>query len=139
VRVSEALNAVSRIYVPGVAKYYDALKPDPWFAAHEELEKVMLEGDQAAIESAADRFVARMTELVERFKREGAPSKGVSAADGLFMGDDKRVRGWQSRKAKECVQCGTKEKLKLMSNPKDKVDVVVICHDCAAEVERRGA
>lgn len=135
-KIAEALDRVNSIYVPGTAKYYGALDPDPWQQAHDDLEAVMQKRDWRMTESACDRFVARCEDLINRFKAEGRAPKGVSIADAVFLGDEKRVKSWQSRTAKHCVKCEGKENLTLVPKSQDSMDVAIVCKGCLQEARR---
>jgi hypothetical protein len=125
---SQALEEIGKIYVPGVAKYYAGLNPDPWLEAHQDYERALADRDRW--DFAASRFLARCRELIERFKREAKPSKGVSPADALYLGNKTRVTVWQSRKAKVCVMCESKENLTLQPSKSDPLDVLIVCKGC---------
>lgn len=128
--VSEALNKVSAVYVPGVAGYYDKVIPNPWQKAHEDLERLMLLKDDAILRAGLDRFVSNCIGLIKAFESISAPAKYVSPADAFHIGDVDRVRHWQSRKQKHCYKCETKEKLTLVSDPNDPVRTLIVCKDC---------
>jgi hypothetical protein len=130
---SQALEAVSKIYAPGVAKFYMQMQPDPWLAVHEDLDRVMMLKDEDLSAVAADRFVERCTQLVEQFKSGGVTQKGLSSADAMFMTDEKRFRQQQSVKYRCCVRCGSTEKLSLQPTGKEALQVQVICHECRGE------
>jgi hypothetical protein len=130
--LSDAIEAVGRFYVPGVAKYYGQLNPDPWFQAHEELEQVALQCKPELTAAAAERFVERCRELVDRFKREGTPPRrGTSIADAFYSGDADRITMHRSRKVKQCFRCETKADLTIQS--RGEVDVVVVCRPCQSK------
>lgn len=136
-KVSEALDRVGQIYVPGLAAYFEQFKPDPWLAAHEDLERVMIAGDEAMTEAAADGFLNRCTELVDRFKRDGVPpTKMDPVRDGFNLGNVGRVAAHMSRKNKDCAKCGSKEKLKIVPVQKGGTDVMLLCESC---LKTRGA
>lgn len=128
--VAKALNDVSRAYVPGVAAYYGKLNPDPWQAAHDTLEKHMLLKDPAILDAAAEAFAKRCKELIARFERDGAASDEITEQDAFHIGDEERVRQMQSRKYRECIDCQSKEGLKIQSDPDDPGQVWLICGPC---------
>lgn len=134
--ISQALDRVNQAYTPGVVKYYAQLKPDPWEAAHLELEKIAGVFDPAIVEPACERFVNRCLELIERFKQDGKVSQSTSPADAFAMGGEKRVQAHHSRKQKHCAQCESKEGLRIVRVSPESLDVVLLC---AAHAQRRTA
>lgn len=135
-RLSEALETVGKSYTPGVAQYYDRLEPNPWLQAHEDLERVALLREPDLIPAACERFVSRALALIARFTSEGKPSTGISNADAVFIGDPERIRAWQSRKEKHCIDCESKEGLTLTPAKDSATEVVVICRNCLAKRPR---
>lgn len=130
-KLSEALERVGAIYVPGVVKYYGQLNPDPWQAAHDELEKVAGIFDEDIVSAATARFVSRCEELVKRFKQDGQQSKSVSPADAMALGSTQRVSAHLSRRFKKCCRCDAKKDLKIVPVGDGSMDVQVICEACA--------
>lgn len=128
--LSKALAVVNERYVPGIVAYYGKLTPDPWQAAHDELEKIAGRFDDAIVSATCERFVVRCTELIERFKREGKVSNSVAPSDAFAMGEN-RVQEHLSRKRKECIHCGGKVGLKIVPVSEGSIDVKVICSQCA--------
>lgn len=131
-RVSEALETVGRRYIPGVVHHYAGMKTDPWQKAHDDLEIVMRMEDPTLTEVAAGKFVQECARLIDAFRDLGTAPQSVAPIDGFSMGDPDRVGVYMSRKHKHCVRCGSKEGLKLMSDPKDDRGVFVVCQECAA-------
>lgn len=132
-RVSQALEEVSQVYVPGVVQFYDKQTPDPWQAMHDELEQIIGIQDEAIVSAACLRFVARAKELVERFKRDSTPSKSYSYADAFHSsGEVQSDNDWSVRK-KRCVVCSGKDNLTLETVGKDALQVRIICKTCRTE------
>lgn len=129
--LSQALEAVGAFYAPGVARYFGALNPDPWMQIHEDLEQTALYAPEG-VPDAADAFVRKARELVDRFRREGTPTKHVSPHDAFNMGNVEHVKAIQSVKHHECYRCGGKEKLKLEAYGPQALQVRVICEACKA-------
>lgn len=129
--ISEALDQVARIYEPGVVKYYERLNPDPWLAAHEELEKFAGVFSEALVSPACEKFVNRCTELVTRFKQEGRPSKSVSGADAFAMASRESIDAHLSRKLKRCAKCEVKTGLDIYPVLGSDTDVFLLCKQCA--------
>jgi hypothetical protein len=136
---STALEMVSKAYVPGVAKFYAGLTPDPWMQAHERLEGAMLACDELITDSAAESFASECIQLINNFKSAGIITKGVSAADSLYLGDVDRVRKHQSRKHKVCFKCETKEGLSIVADPLDPASVIISCQKCAPKKASRAS
>lgn len=130
-KLSEALQSVSRIYVPGVAKYYAQLNPDPWQAAHDELENIIGVFDEAKCGPTCERFVSRCSELILRFKQEGRPSKSVSGADAFTMASRESIDAHLSRKLKRCAKCEVKTGLDIYPVLGSDTDVFLLCKQCA--------
>lgn len=138
-RASEALEAVGKMYVPGVVDYYAKRTPDPWQEAHDRLEKAMIVCDEELTSRACDLFVSRCRSLVEHFLAQRKSAKPMTPADAFTMGDETRVDEWYSIKYKQCVRCQNKEGLKLLSIRPGSMDVVIICRKCEKSYEAETA
>lgn len=137
-RVSEALDAVNKIYKVGIADFYSKQKPDPWMKAHEDLEKVMFTHDEQLVKIAAQRFFDRCQELVIRFNKESdGTEKIIPELDGFYLGDPNRVDEAFSVKQKACVNCFSTKDIKLVSTD-DGVNVKIICKQCDLANNRNG-
>lgn len=130
-KVSEAMELISNIYIPGVVSYYENFKTDPWWSAHKNLERVMGMRDPGLTESVAQNFHDRCVELIERFKRDGKESEDIRPIDAMNM-SVANVNAWYSRKHKSCFKCGSFKDLKIEALP-NSVDVVLVCRECKAQ------
>lgn len=128
--VSEALNRVGMAYVPGVAAHYERMENNPWQKAHDDLERIMLMKDEAFLRVGVDRFVSECLRLIQAFEAVSRPSDRMTNQDAFIIGDEDRVRQWQSRKFKHCFKCESKENLTLIHDPKDAKGVLIICNQC---------
>lgn len=137
--ITEALEQVGKLYIPGVVAYYEKLNPDPWMEEHEKLNKIVMQCDPELTEVACERFVRRCSELIERFKRESTVPGRVSRKDAFAIGDESRVRQWQSRKGRYCFYCDSTENLTLESDGMDALDVRILCRACKENRNRRRA
>ena len=133
--ISEALGCVSKVYVPGVVKYYSGMNPDPWQRAHEELEKIVCIKDDLLKTTALARFVTRSSELVDRFKKESTIIDcEASPADAFAIGDLARVKQFQSIRYRECVRCNSKKDLVIMKCGEDEMQAQIMCRPCMKDV-----
>lgn len=130
--LSQALERVNQAYVPGIVKYYGKLNPDPWQAAHDELDRIAGTFDPSIVVPATERFVSRCLDLIERFKQDGRASKTTSAADGFAMTPESVARH-HSRKLKQCARCESNLGLKIVPVTAGGVDVMILCAEHAAE------
>lgn len=128
-KVSEALEQVSKMYVPGVVAYYGKMRPDPWEQVLSDFEKIMQSHNQDLIEAAAERYVSRSCELIRQFKENQIVSKRVTPMDGFAMGSEQRVEAWTSRKDRACL-CGEKKNLKIIAMNDGSHGVKVVCGKC---------
>lgn len=131
-KIHEALDIVSRFYRPGVAGYFAQFSPDPWQAAHDELERVAGVFDPDIVAPAASRFVERCRELVSRFIQDGKPSSSVSPSDAFTM-TRTSVDAHMSRRFKRCARCESRESLKIVPIADGGIDVQLICGKCMAK------
>lgn len=127
-QVSEALERVSAAYAPGVAAHFQRYPQDPWWQAHEDLERVMQIQDPELTQAAAVTFHNRCLELIERFKREGRESPQPSNRDAFNMTVD-QVEAHFSRRRKVCSKCPADKNLRIRSVP-GTMKVVLICKEC---------
>jgi len=111
-KLSEALEKVNAIYVPGCVAYYEAHKPDPWQAAHDELESIDFKNEEA-VSQAAERFVSRCQKLITRYveDREAPPTK-ISIIDAFSLGSEKNLEAKTSVVEKKCWACGEQRNIK---------------------------
>lgn len=128
-KVSEALEAVSKFYVPDCAGHYARIKSDPWLAAHEDLNDVVQLGDLENSEIAADVFVSKIKCLVDSFSSLGIKSKEITIQDAFAIGNTDRLQKWASNKSTMCYKCESKKELTLM-NQEGSPSVVVVCRSC---------
>lgn len=126
---SEALDQINLAYMPGLVRYYAKQSPDPWQAAHDQLEKVLVLKDEELLDVAINRFLNRCMALIEDFKKQNIAPRSLDPADGFHMGEQK-LKEFNSRREKYCVQCESKTDLSIVSDPKDKVSVVLVCLYC---------
>lgn len=136
-KIGEYLDQVAANYVPGVAAYYKPLNPNPWDKAHDEFQESLQSKDLEIMLAAAQAFASRCLELIERFKRDSQPSKGVSVIDAVHMMSEERVMAHQSVKYKECYKCRTKEGLGLESYGEEALQVRVVCKACKVKLPSR--
>lgn len=129
-RVSEALEAVGKSYVPGVAQHYGQMTPDPWQKAHDDLEMVMRMEDPSLTEIAAERFVQDCVRLIGAYLAIQKPKAVITPSDAIHMGSERRVHAHFNRKVKDCFYCYAKENLCLMTDPLDERSAIVVCRDC---------
>lgn len=127
--ISEALEEVSRIYPPGCAKYFERMRPDPWQAAHDELERNIKGADEETIDISCELFVRKCKTLVKRFETESGATIESTPQDAFHMGPD-RLRRHQSIRFKQCVECGCETGLKIERNKEDPSEVWLICAGC---------
>lgn len=131
-RVTEALEVIARLYVPGTVHHFSKKDPDPWQKAHDDLERIAGIVDDDTIAPVVDRFVQRCAELIEEFKREGAASKSVAPIDAHILGERDRVDAYLSRKNKHCAKCRSKENLKIVPFRVGSLEVQVLCGPCSS-------
>lgn len=125
---SQAIEAVSKIYVPGVVQFYEKQDPDHWQQAHDELEAAMLlftgsyPDIESKIDNAASKFVTRITELVDRYKTLHGYTKkgGLSFADsamriGINSKDPEQADARMSLQDKRCAVCITPNDLRVVT------------------------
>lgn len=136
-KIGDYLDQVASAYVPGVAAYYQPLNPNPWNRAHDDFQESLKSPDFDHRLDAAKAFASRCLELIERFKRDSQPSKGVSVIDAVHMMSEERVMAHQSVKYKECYKCRTKEGLGLESYGEEALQVRVVCKACKVKLPSR--
>lgn len=137
--LSQALDAVSKFYVPGVVGYYAKLTPDPWQMAHDQLEDIALLEDEELRDHACQRFVFRCRELVDRFKAEGQGRLRHDFRDSFVIGDPTRDRAWRSRREKACYKCEARSGLTLEQYGADPMEVRIACKDCRMPAAKKAA
>jgi hypothetical protein len=131
-KVTEAIDRVGALYVPGVVAYYGRLTPDPWQKAHDDLERLAGVVDENELTAPLEQFIARCSELIERFKREGSPSK-IQAPEAFLMASARQVQAHMSRKHKRCARCDSKENLRIVPASPGSMDVMLLCLGCQAK------
>lgn len=129
----EALDRVSGFYVPGVVRHYAKMNPDPWQAAHDDLERVAGILDEATIAPVLERFIKRCADLVEQYKGLAKPQSSVSPIDAFIVGKVARVEAHISRRLKRCIRCDGKEGLKIVPLETGSIDVTLVCAACLAK------
>lgn len=135
-KVSEALEKVSQIYVPGVVKYYGKMDNDPWQQMHDDLEQIIGIQDEDIVSAACTRFVSRAQELIDRFKRDHGPSKSFDPADAFTIGNEDRHNNQWSVRRKRCALCSGGKDLTLEPVGPNALEVRVICASCKSENAR---
>jgi hypothetical protein len=129
-KFSEALDQVSKAYIPGVVAFYAQLDPDPWQEAHDILDEVLETEDQDLILLGIKTFANRCLELIDLFKQTGLTPKYLSIADAFHIGSERMLAEISSRKYKHCFKCQAKEGLSIINSPTDERAAVVICGKC---------
>ena len=136
-KMSEALETVNNLYVPGVVEFYARAKDDRWQLAHDEFEGsvVIYEGDPSIYEkkvsAASDRFVARITDL----KIRGAGrSKDTGHVIGFYSNSERQADARMSVSDGRCAKCGSERnvRIKLLRGTGSPG---LYCHACVPEQE----
>lgn len=130
-KLHQALAEVAKTYIPGVAKFYQGMNPDPWQDAHDQLEAAVKSDNEDAVSAASLGFVARCKALIKQFQDNGKATHGISAADAFHLGSEDRLRRRMSLKKKACAYCEGTEALKIKADPENETMVVVVCGSCA--------
>jgi len=128
-KISEALELVSKNYVPGVVAFYGKTQPDLWQEAHDVLEQAMLTKDLSIMEAAAGVFAHRCLGLIQKYSQFNSPTK-IQAQDAFVIGDPQKVLEQQSLEDDFCVICESKERLMPQIDPEDFTRVFLICIEC---------
>lgn len=127
-KTSEALNDVSRAYVPGVVAHYAKQTPDVWQCAHDEWETSFFLADEAVRDAATLAFRDRCMELIERFKRDSNP-QAPRLSDALNL-HQPRYDASRSVRKKECAACRGSDGLRIVRLSADALDVTLLCGRC---------
>lgn len=129
-KMSEALERVSRMYAPGCVAYYGNQTPDLWQKMHDELESSLDFSSDEAMSRVCERFVSRAQELVDWYKKNTSPPAAISIADAFHIGNEERLASLQSVRRKECYQCSTRDRIGLEAYGPDALQVRVVCPEC---------
>jgi hypothetical protein len=127
---SKVLDFINSNYIPGLVQHYDRLEPNPWQKAFDDMERVAVLQDQALLQAGVDRFYSEVKRLIEAYKALSVFNPKSDHRDAFYMGEVDRVSDWHSRKHKYCVKCQSKDNLTLAKNPKDDLNVIIVCKPC---------
>lgn len=131
-KMTDALEVVSKMYIPGAVAHYDRMKPNPWQKAHDEFEGMILHSSGELREMACSRFIDKIRILLDRYKKNLIDIPDVSPVDAFILGDVDRVKRFQSRKNHCCFVCESTLNISLISN--DKAQVAVVCAPCKSKI-----
>jgi hypothetical protein len=126
---SEALEAVSKAYIPGAVDFYGKIPGDPWMEAHEALEKAVRTGADSTKRLAAQQFVSRTKELLEAYSRMRPAPKQLTMNDGMAIGNVNRLMMHDSKRNKCCMHCESQSNL-TVHNDVNETMVYIVCRDC---------
>lgn len=115
---AEALESVSKKYVPGVVSYYGKFSTDPWQRAHDELNsQIEIHKSDPKLHSlACESFVERCLQLIEKYKLMDDDVKTITPADAFALGDETRFNKWLSLKEKFCMRCQKRDNLSMRTD-----------------------
>jgi len=128
--ISQAIESLNKIYTPGVLAFYQNFPNDPWQKAHDDLNAVVQLQNLTLTSLACENFLKTCVELVQQFKNNQIPTKGISPQDAFNIGTEDRLKKWKSIKFKQCYLCENKNNLALISNPNDRTSALFICKNC---------
>ena len=127
-RASRLLDEIGKFYIPGVVAYYDQSPVSPWSKAMDEYEAVLVSSqDWEVIEKAGQKCLQQARALVEHYKKHSPPAQ-LTMEDAFILGDEQRVKDWQSAQRSECYLCGEKAGLHLEPGEEGRVRVVCTEH-----------
>jgi hypothetical protein len=130
---AEALDSVSKIYIPGAADFYGKVPGDPWMKAHEDFEAAIRTGKPEIKRPAAERFVDRIRELLEAYRKMGHASPQLSLLDSVNLGQPHHAVV-DSAKYKVCIRCeSSKKSLIPQADPLNPGRVYLICRECKGD------
>lgn len=124
--LSEALSLLAVEYPEGCAEYFGRMKPDPWQAAHDELEKHIKEPEEL-LNAAVDRFYSELQNLQASYKVSGVKAKPLpwnSAMNSPSLGAAKER--W-AKVDHRCADCMTDKGLGPL---KTENGFIPICSPC---------
>lgn len=136
-QISEALDQVSKMYVPGVVEFYEDSKTNPWQAAHDRYEAMLLlwTGQPEYFDKmaeAAKNFVQDCKKLIETFKAlHPEQPELITNHDAFHISDEQRVRELQSLAGDNCQGCGASHGVRIAFNQKENKHALY-CKECVA-------
>lgn len=133
-KISEALDFVSKIYQPGMTSFFGNSKEDLWQKAHDDFEgKIILYGAQTSeAESAAKEFTSRCKKLAGMFESMRPEKAKLTLVDAYLIGNVERVRRIQSIENRQCFRCDSKREVRIVSLGDDSV---LMCLECVKSKE----
>lgn len=117
-RLSEALDRISKAYLPGVIRFYQRMKDDPWQKAHDRLEGSMLLNKGAKdyfeqIEISSREFCEECLSLIDKAKPfVDLNQTKVSIPDAFWLGED-RLKELEESTKDLCAQCGSDTQVRM--------------------------
>lgn len=130
-KLSEAIDEMERIYIPGAIAHYERINPDPWQRANDEMERDLVKGNPSLAEVAVERWIFTMRALLERFRQEGQPSEPISL-DAFMMGS--RWNETESTEYLVCAKCGSGMDLSPCLSPESGRSVM-FCRKCKPSLQ----
>jgi hypothetical protein len=136
-QLNQALKTISKIYVNGVVEFYSNFQSDPWQAAHDRLEQILLlyEGKKAYFEKigeAAELFVAECSALIETYRVTHPEQLSlISVPDAFQIADEEKVRYLTALSENSCLNCESTENVRIAKHPKTG-QFKLFCKECVS-------
>lgn len=125
-QLSEALYCLFVNEPAECASYYARMKDDPWQLAHDELEDCLAK-PQEILDSAVEKFVAKIKQLEAAYKMSGEKVKPSIFHSALYARDAQDAKAAIACLDHHCFECMTGENLTVI-----RIDgkAVPICKSC---------
>lgn len=125
---AKVLDEIGKFYVPGVIAHYEKMPIDPWQKLFDDYEKILLSGaDWPEIDRAGLKCIQQAKNLVDHYSKH-SPAAPLTPRDAFILGDEERVKDWQSAQAHSCYICEEKTGLSFESGTDKMVRVVCLEH-----------
>ena len=121
-QLNEALESVSKIYVPGTIEFYNQMKNDPWQEAHDVFEGQLVihrgtEDYFNRMSLAGDWFYKTIKGLIEIYsKLNPEQTSFLDIGDALAIGNEDRLRQLEAMRANFCSICESKEDIRVTTH-----------------------
>lgn len=123
-KLSDFLEAVNAMYIPGLVKFYAGMKPDPWQAAHDKLEVSLLTKDPQIIADATKTTFNELKRLRDAYA-QGVQTKPQPEPYEAFFNPS--IADNFENQIEACRVCGSKKDLVTMSTGAKSSELMIVC------------